>query len=139
MSEALAVERWIHGALSGDPVLQELLTDPDGAMRVFRSTVPQGRGFPALLFEREEEGVPVYAQPSTLCYIRFAYRVWAVLNSPGVATLEPIRDRAFALLQGGSSERVLLCQRVRTYAPEPYVEAGVHYSRLGDVYEIWAP
>lgn len=137
MSEALAAERWIHRVLVGDPALRGLLTDPDGQMRVFRGAVPQGRAFPSVLYACEEQGTPVYAQPCTLCYLRFAYRVWAVLKGPGTSSLEPIRDRVYDLLQGGSSERVLLCQRVRTYAPEPAVESGVTFARLGDVFELW--
>ena len=141
MAEALAIERWLASTLSGDAILASHLTDAAG-VRVFADYVPEGRGYPSVLFTCITDGTVVYAQPDFEKLVKFEYRIWAVVDSADKVSLESIRDRVQVLLQSKSgsnvSGSVLFCQRISAWNPPMGIVADKIYARLGDVYSIWA-
>ena len=141
MSEVLTIERWLATTLAGDTVLAGYLTDSAG-VRVFLDYVPEGRGYPSVMFTCVTDGEIVYAQPDFEKMAKFKYRVWAVVDSADKVSLEAIRDRVQHLLQSRSgsnvSGSVIYCQRLSTWSPAMGIVADKVYSRLGDTYAIYA-
>ena len=141
MSEVLAVERWLASTLSGDPVLAGLVSDGAG-VRVFADYIPDGRGYPGVVFTCISDGTIVYSQPAFVKMVTFQYRVWAVVDSADKTVLEPIRDRIQALLQSktgaNQSGAVIFTQRASAWNPPMSLVADKVYTRLGDVYTIYA-